>query len=189
MGKKTNLDIFWKIFPDLKKTTETLTNHNIDWCIGGSGALFLLGNDRLPDDVDIYVRNEQHDLVDTLFGITSFQYTSPLENVRNSNPQGDHDLQITSHLDITAEGKTYHWRLDNQLLTQSKLIGDLRLLPPEDVLLIKALLQRGEELGKHDIEDIKNFEESFTIDKTYLYERVKTIGAEERVCKVWPDIS
>lgn len=186
--QSSHLSTFTQKFPDLDATLHTLTTNNITWAIGGSGALYLLGNERIPDDVDIYVADEHHDLVDALFGCTSFYYTSPLEHVRNSNPGGDHDLQITSDLQITANGITYHWKLDEEVLGQSIIVGTMRLIPVEDVLLIKALLQRGQDLGKHDIEDIRAFEQVYTLDKAYLQRRIATLGAQERVRSVWQEM-
>jgi hypothetical protein len=82
-------------FPKLLPTISILNDNNIQWLIGGSGSLFLLGNKRVPDDVDIYIQDKDHDRVDILFGIKSFQYKSETEDVRNSNPENDHSIQIT----------------------------------------------------------------------------------------------
>jgi hypothetical protein len=174
-----------KEFPIFSETIEILNMNTIDWCIGGSGGLFLLGNDRFPDDIDIYVRDREHDVVDKLFGISSFQYYSSLENVRNSNPRGDHSMQITSHLNISVLNKIYHWQVDDELLAQSRQIDEIRLCPPEDILLIKALLQRGIEVGKHDIDDIKNFAKIYNLDKEYFQKRVTILDAELRVKNIW----
>lgn len=58
--------------------------------------------------------------------------------------------------------------------------------PPEDVLLIKALLQRGEDVGKHDTEDIQKFLCIFSgIRPAYLAKRIQLIGAEERTHKIF----
>ena len=148
-------------FPKLESTLSILDKNNIQWMIGGSGSLFLLGNKRVPDDVDIFIQDSDHDKVDMLFGIKSFQYTSATENVRNSNPDNDHSMQITSHLAITTNSKKYDLRITDDVVANRIQLPyqerTLWLLPPEDVLLIKALLQRGKDVGKNDIEDITNF--------------------------------
>lgn len=60
------------------------------------------------------------------------------------------------------------------------------LYPPEDVLLIKALLQRGPEVGKHDLADIRSFLKIYpTIRNDYLQARITEIGAEKRVGKTF----
>ncbi len=58
----------------------------------------------------------------------------------------------------------------------------VRLLSVEDVLLIKALLQRGPEIGKHDREDILRFLKiQPEIDRVYLESRIRILEAEGRI--------
>lgn len=180
------LAFFFERFPLLQKTLTALNGAGIPFAIGGSGCLFLLGNERLPDDVDMYLPKERHDEADGLFGIQSFQYRSSQEDVRNSNVDGDHSMQLTSGLVLTIEGKKYDLELTSDVLVmrlEAEYGGQhVFLYPPEDVLLIKALLQRGEDVGKHDIADIQNFVKVYPeLRKEYLGKRVETIGAEERV--------
>ncbi len=180
------LQLFFERFPLLEKTLGVLNDAKIPFAIGGSGCLFLLGNERLPDDVDIYLPRDCHDEADGLFGITSFQYKSSQEDVRNSNVDGDHSMQLTSGLTLTIEGKRYDLELTSDVLAM-RLEADYAnqrvfLYPPEDVLLIKALLQRGEDVGKHDIADIQNFMKVYPgLRREYLEKRIGMIGAEERV--------
>ncbi|MCR4312129.1 MAG: hypothetical protein NUV56_02480 [Candidatus Uhrbacteria bacterium] len=180
------LHIFFERFPRLAATLTALNKTNIPFAIGGSGCLFLLGNERLPDDVDIYLPNNCHDQADYLFSIVSFAYRSTQENVRNSNPNGDHAIQLTSGLVFTIEGKQYSYSLTPDIIANRIHVEFnglmLSLFPPEDVLLIKALLQRGPDVGKHDLEDIQNFMSIYPgLRRDYLNSRIATIGAEERV--------
>lgn len=180
------LQLFFERFPLLEKTLMTLNGAGIPFAIGGSGCLFLLGNERLPDDVDIYLPRDRHDEADALFGITSFQYHSSQEDVRNSNVDGDHSMQLTSGLVLMIETKRYDLELTLDVLAMrldAKYEGQsVSFYPPEDVLLIKALLQRGEDVGKHDIADIHNFLKVYPgLRREYLEKRIQTLGAEERV--------
>lgn len=170
--------------PKLLEVAQTLNDAKIPWLIGGSGCLFVFGNERVPEDVDIFVRNEDHDKVDALFGIESFTYTSPLENVRNSNPFGDHALQCTSHLKITKGDRVVNFEITSVMITKSWRAEHngvaLFFMPPEDPLLIKALLNRGPEVGKHDREDIAKFLQIRpNIDRVYLENRTRTLGLKE----------
>ncbi|OHB25407.1 MAG: hypothetical protein A2542_00225 [Parcubacteria group bacterium RIFOXYD2_FULL_52_8] len=178
-------ELFVAKFPKLAEVVGRLNANNIDWMISGSGCLWFYGNKRLPNDVDFFLRDEQHDVADKLFGIESFTYTSPLENVRNSNPFGDHDMQLTSHLRISVEGRTYSMSMGDAVFAQRKRvessIGTLWLIPPEDALLIKALLQRGPDMGKQDLDDIKSFLAIYAPNMDYLQKHIAAIGAEERV--------
>jgi predicted nucleotidyltransferase len=176
----------FKKFPALFGTIEKLNEANIPFLIGGSGCLFLLGNERSPDDVDIYLPDDSHDKADQIFETQSFTYKSPSEDVRNSNPNGDHSMQLTSRLRLNILDKTYDLSLNTHMFNQAlpaQFDGlHFQLLPPEDVLLIKALLQRGKDVGKHDIEDIKNFLSIISdIRRDYLNERIHSLDATERV--------
>lgn len=176
---------FIQKFPRLSSTLSLLDDNKIQWMIGGSGSLFLLGNKRVPDDVDIYIQDEDHDKVDNLFAIKSFQYKSETENARNSNPENDHSIQLTSHLTITVGDTIYDLRItDDVLSNRIKLTYQNRrlwLLPPEDVLIIKAILQRGIDVGKNDLEDITNFMKVYSINQEYLHKRINTLKATDRI--------
>ncbi len=184
-AKENRVAIILKKFPLLDAVLVFLNKNTIPYLIGGSACLYLLGNDRLPGDIDIYLRDEDHDRADQLFGITSFEYVSPLEIVRNSNPYGEHALQLTSHLRISLAQQTFDLSLHQEMLDQSKVLKknghELRLLPPEDVVLIKALLQRGVEVGKYDVEDIQRIKNIVSLDQSYLQRRLAYLQAEKRV--------
>lgn len=162
-------------FPQLEEVAAVFNRHAIPWMIGGSGCLFVLGNDRVPDDVDIFLTRSAHAQANELFGIQSYEYTSPVERVMNSNPGGDHALQFTSGLRIVREGVWYDLE-PTALVAEHAFAVDaehsrLLFMPPEEPLLIKALLRRGPEVGKHDLEDIKKFHGIYSIDKAYLNRR------------------
>ncbi len=186
------LAAFFARFPSLLPTIRALNAAGLPFAIGGNGCLFLLGNDRLPDDVDIYLPNGAHDVADGLFGCVSYRYRSSQEDVRNSNPGGGHAIQLTSDLRLSIAGKGYGLALTAEVLAHRLVTSfdgePVWLYPPEDVLLIKALLQRGPEVGKRDLEDIERFSRIAPgLRFPYLGRRVRTLGAEERVRTVWPD--
>src|SRR3989344_4776455 len=182
------IEVFVSRFPLLLPVAKKLNDAGINWMIGGSGCLFLLGNERVPQDVDIVLFDDEHDKADVLFGIVPYTYNSSLESVRNSNPEGDHSIQLTSHMKFNLD-KYYEFCLPPLVLLKNMRFKhkgiNLYLLSPEDVLLIKALLQRGPKEGKKDIEDIRNFSKIYQIDHIYLSERIKELGAEERVGNIF----
>jgi predicted nucleotidyltransferase len=184
MIKEEKIEQFISKFPSLLPVAKKLNEAKISWIIGGSSCLFLLGNDRVPGDVDIFILDNQHDKVDKLFGIKSFTHRTSAETVRNSNPGGEHSIQFTSHVEYDFDK---HYKYDITETVLGKVIKftyegqNLYLLPPEDVLSIKALLQRGPAEGKRDIEDINNFLKIYKVDKDYVETRIKELGAENRV--------
>jgi hypothetical protein len=184
------IQILIKRFPRFLEISKRLNESKIPFFIGGSGCLFLLGNERLPDDLDIFLPDEFHEKANVLFGIESFEYRSDREQVQNSNPFGEHAYQFTSHLTISVERRDYRLSITSDQMKQSLSVEvDLthfRLLPPEDVLLIKALLQRGENEGKHDIEDLSRFIRLYpALDRIYLLNRICALGAEDRVSGIF----
>lgn len=106
-------------FPSLLPTVAKLNEAGIPYAIGGSGCLYLLGNEREPNDVDIFVPDERHDEADALFGIVSFTHQSAIDRARNSNPGQDHAMQLTSHLLFTVGGREYPLRLTPRCLNSA----------------------------------------------------------------------
>jgi predicted nucleotidyltransferase len=180
------IEAFFNKFSLLASTVKKLNDAHIPFLLGGSGCLFLLGNERVPDDVDIYLPDEFHDKADEIFEAASFVYESLLENVRNSNPRGDHSVQLTSRLRLKILDKIYDLSLNTEMFNHGIAVqvpqGSFKLLPPEDVLLIKALLQRGPDVGKHDIVDIINFLKIVPdIRRDYLQSRIRSLDVSDRV--------
>ena len=54
------------------------------------------------------------------------------------------------------------------------------VIPVEDNIVFKAILQRVEEQGKHDIEDIWRMASNEKIDLEYLEERIKKYRADKK---------
>jgi len=52
--------------------------------------------------------------------------------------------------------------------------------PVEDNVLLKAMLQRGEDQGKHDLPDIRCMLENQAVDHGYLVKRMRLYNAEKR---------
>ncbi len=184
------LPVFFRYFPHLFPLITKLNQNNIWWLIGGSGCLFLHGNDRKPGDVDILLPNNQHETADNLFDIKSYIITSNTQSVRNSNPYNNHSLQLTSHLEIRVNDHIFTFDYgDIQVQEKAMLVPFqdqlVRIAPPEDALIIKAILQRGVNEGKQDLEDINNFLEiSPDIDKKYLQSRINNLGARDRTAGI-----
>jgi hypothetical protein len=185
-----NVTTFLSKFPTLDSALDVLDKNNITYAIGGSGCLFVLGNERIPDDVDIMLLDSDHDTVDKLFAIESYQYTSSVESVRNSNPGGDHDIQMTSHLKFTIENREYDMSLTVEMVENRFSITHNNrtywFMAPSDVVLVKALLQRGSEVGKRDLEDVVTFIEHYKdFDFEYFNQRIESLGATDRVRKLF----
>lgn len=58
---------------------------------------------------------------------------------------------------------------------------EVPVVPVEDNVIFKAILQRGENQGKHDIEDIEHMAANERIDLEYLEKRIHQYHAAKRV--------
>jgi hypothetical protein len=168
-------------FPLLLSTAQKLNENDLIWMIGGSACLYLYGNERIPGDIDIYLPTLQHEIVNGIFGIESYVHRSPLENVKNSNPNGDHSIQLTSDLWITKDGNQYHIEPTSLVLDSRTIIEDqgekFYIILAEEVLLIKVLLGRGADMGEQDIQDAKNFLKIYPkINSEYIQKRQKELA-------------
>ncbi len=180
------LHLLDQLFPSFVTVVAQLHEAGIPWALSGSACFFVHGNARQPGDLDLFVRDEDHDRIDQLFGIASVPYRSAIETVRNSHPLGDYDIQLTSHLVLTVAGKTYPLSLTPLQIAHRQAVQyedqDIWLLAPEDVILAKALLQRDDSFGKFDVQDIKDFLKHHpTVDRGYIALRIQELDAEERV--------
>ncbi|MEM2928064.1 MAG: nucleotidyltransferase [Nitrososphaerota archaeon] len=143
--------------------------NNILWMIFAGTAAYCYGSKRKITDIDILVRS-----VD-------------LEKAKNAlkNIKG---IDIIADLRIIKSNKTYLFSIDNEMIERIKYrkLFDIEvpLIPVEDNIILKAILQRSEKEGKHDIEDIKSMVENERIDFKYLKERIKKYQVEEIVLPV-----
>jgi hypothetical protein len=72
---------------------------------------------------------------------------------------GDGDLiEFMGRANIQKEGNVYSFRLTDlafrHVVTYNTRLGSIRIVNPVDTLLLKAILQRPESQGKHDLDDM-----------------------------------
>lgn len=177
-------------FPLLLSVAKKLNQNKINWLISGSSALYVYGNLRQPNDVDIFLPDVQHDKVDELFGIKSYTHKTENENVRNSNPENNHSVQFTSHSINSQGGRPYPYILTPMVFDHAAILPyngqSVNFMPPEEPLIVKAILRRGSEQSKNDLEDIENFLKIHPdIDKNYLRQRQKELGLPDEFMAVF----
>ncbi len=181
------LDQLFSRYKNLGDVVRKLNDANIVWVMGGSGALYVQGNDRQPGDIDIYIRDDQHDQVDKLFGIKSIYNESAMDSARISYPSNDKLISIHTGYAIGKQKQAYPTRAER--FSDGKKIyhriiqteyGPFYVLKAEDILLIKALLKRGKNQGnKRDLEDIAFFRRSEHLDKSYLEKRFRQMKVDQ----------
>jgi hypothetical protein len=145
----------------------------VAWAVGAGAAAHLYGNRRPIQDVDVLVSNGK--LADV----------SKLLQSQNRVVQYDgqrilwRGIKFFDDLTIRRAGVTYPFLLDEPMrsrLRRLSLLGSMvPVLPPEDVVLHKLLLDRGSEQGKHDRIDAQGIVRRQQLDLEYLRERVQTM--------------
>jgi hypothetical protein len=103
------------------------------------------------------------------------------------------DLEIMSQMDIKTSLDTYPMRFTRSvrnLGAARRYSGWLMsFAPPEDTILLKAILGRGRDVGKHDLSDIELIGSNMHIDQDYLMRRTAETGAACRVSQLLIDMN
>jgi hypothetical protein len=145
-----------------------LQEAEVEWIIFAGAAASCYGSNREITDVDILVRCDD------------------LEKARTALKNIDFaGFDVVCGAEIrTAQGACTFF-LDDKMIERAKWRQLFGVLVPvvsvEDNILFKAILQRGEDEGKHDVEDIKSMIAHEKIDLQYLKERMQKCRAEKRV--------
>lgn len=160
---------------------------------GAQVALFsgtyagLVGGHRVSDDVDLWVPNEHVEIVCDTFPAGVFRGDD--RTIITVNRQGG-KLELMSDMMIHTtdeNGKAVAFPFYMTTAAQRRtVLGDIdgwtvRYADPVDTILLKAILQRGPDQGKHDIRDIAAIAANTFIDQDYLRLRIDETGSAERV--------
>jgi len=186
MVENDRIHSLFRHFPLLFSLVKKLNENKIDFVISGSACLYVFGNERFPLDLDIFLKNKDHDLADKIFDIKSFSFSSDFEVVRNSNPFGDSAFQLTSNLMLLNSKQTLDFSINDNILknrVEAEYGGEkVFFMPPEEVLLTKSFLNRGPDVGKHDAEDIKNFLKVHkNLNTGYIASRLEDLNIKNRL--------
>jgi hypothetical protein len=142
---------------------------NIPWMIFAGVAAYCYGSKRKITDIDILVRDIDFEKAKNAF-----------KNIKG--------IDIIADLKIVKNNRTYSFSIDNEMMERIKYrkLFDIEvpLIPVEDNIILKAILQRSEKEGKHDMEDIKSMIKNEEIDFKYLKERIKKYQVEEIVLPI-----
>jgi hypothetical protein len=152
----------------LLRIKSRLRQARISWAIFAGAAASCYGSKREITDIDILLKCEDlEEAKNALKGIS-------MERV---------DFGCGAEID-TPQGKCSFY-LDDKMIERIRwrqLFGvRVPVMSVEDNIVLKAILQRGKEKGKHDLEDIETMVSHQKIDVKYLTERIRICHAEKRV--------
>jgi hypothetical protein len=145
-----------------------LKKARIAWAIYAGAAACCYGSKREITDIDIMVKCEELQ-----------KAKATLKNIANESMDIGCGAKIK-----TAQG-TCPFFLDNKMMerTNWKIVLSVKVpvMSVEDNVVFKAILQRGKEDGKHDVEDIRSMVAHERVDLQYLRERIRKSHAGRRV--------
>ncbi len=148
----------------------TLDAQQFTWAVCAGAAAHLYGNRRPIQDVDILV--ESGKLPDVVRLLQEQQKVVQFDGQRILW----RGIKIFDDLTIRRGREVYPFVFDDAMrsrLRRLPLLGSLvPVLPPEDIVLHKALLGRGIEEGKHDIADASGIARRQTLDHDYIRQRM-----------------
>lgn len=143
-----------------------LAKAGVLWVVFAGAAAYCYGGKRKVTDVDILVKG------------------ADLEKAK-SVLKGIEDVDVVADLEIKTNQGTCFFLVDDEMIKRTKckqLFGvSVPIIPVEDNVVFKAILQRGEARGKHDIEDIQHMVTNEKINLGYLKNRIHKCHAEKRV--------
>jgi len=135
----------------------------LKWCIFAGGAAHAYGSSRAITDIDILVKKSDLPKAEALGLSTDGRHVS------------FDSIDVVFELEIPVEGNVLRFFMDEEMekrLRSGKLFGlTVPLVPLEDNIILKAILGRGPEQGKFDIQDICDMARN-PIDRDYLQRRI-----------------
>jgi hypothetical protein len=152
----------------LSTIKDRLEKIGIAWAIYAGAAAYCYGSKREITDIDILVKCEDLE-----------KAKAALKNLATEG------FDIGCGAEIKTTQGTCLFFLDNKMIerTNWKRLLDVKVpvMSVEDNIVFKAILQRGEDRGKHDVEDIRSMLAHEKIDLEYLAERIGKCHAGKRV--------
>jgi hypothetical protein len=165
----------------LRETAARLDASGLPWCVFAGAAATCYGVQRAITDVDIFLQSKDAERILALF---------PDGQPRPAKHPGEYSLEFGpvelwwGTLFLKGGERLYPVPFDEpmrQRVTLQTVLGiDVPVSAPEDIIAFKAILQRGPEQGKHDLEDMQAIAQMLgsQLDLGYLKERA-------RVCQAW----
>jgi predicted nucleotidyltransferase len=163
-----------------------LSHANIRYGLYAGAHVAVLTNNRVPTDVDLLVHDEDLLKLSELF---PFAKTKDLGDGVFLYIGEEDIVEFMGSADVVKDGRTYPFRLTDE--AAAKLVKydvnglEVKMVDPVDSILLKSLLQRGADQGKHDIEDIEAVLKTVEIDTPYLRKRLEEVNGLELASPVF----
>lgn len=179
---------FNKIVVKLPQLTSILLKINstdIKYGLYAGSHVSILTSNRVPTDVDFLVADDDFVKLKNLF---PFAQTKDYGDAKFLYIGKHDEIEFMSFADVNIGSSHYNFRLSDLCWKKSGVVDGVdykvRVLNEVDTILLKAMLQRGKDLGKHDFEDIEAILQQQSIDKEYLSKRLLEVKQDQRLLDV-----
>ena len=171
--------------PLSKDLIEKLDSARIHYGLYAGAYVAAIALNRVPTDIDFLVADEDFDKLKTIFPNSSIKED---EIGAFLYPNDDHKIEFMSKAVVNIDDSHYEFKLTDlawENISEIEIDGlKVKALNPADTILLKAMLQRESDKGKHDLEDIEALLKFVKIDKVYLSRRLDECRSDERLLKV-----
>jgi hypothetical protein len=182
----------------LNQVSKEFLDKKITWAVFGGLGTFLYGGLRQPKDIDAVVLRSDFEKLNLILkehGAEILHKTnySIFRSMFSSFKMDNITVDVCTESEVAIGEKKYNYPIDEVLFSNIRrkvYFGiEVPVASPEDIILYKALSQRGIEYGKHDVEDIAELLQAQKIDFTYLKKRAEQSNAEDRVMSLIKSLS
>jgi len=159
---------------NLHRVIKTLEQQRIPCAIFAGFAVLLYTKNRRATDIDILVPDVERAARAAGFELqreNDDQWAVPFPHA-----------EVWGPVRVTRAGETYVFALSDEMVAGRRIAelpgGPIPLVRPEDIVLLKAILQRGRDAGKYDREDIVALDKHYRLDGQYIRRRARELGCE-----------
>ncbi len=175
-------------FPLITEVVRILNGHDIRYGMFCSSAVETITGYRQASDIDLLIDSSDVSKVATLLHDASAHYKSDRIQI---------SLKTCDYIDFFGRSLYYNkypffftdlvWEHSFTLPLHDT---EVRILHPLETILVKAIQQRGIEVGKHDFEDARQLAHHYPeFEVSYAAKRLKEIKADGRIYAFLKDIN
>jgi hypothetical protein len=190
-----------KQLEDFASVAQALDDNGIWWAAFAGTAAVYYGSARGITDIDVILRDRR----DAKLAYAALELMRPTKEGERrrgifrmfsfSADLPSMSFDFATDIIINVGGSEYPFFVDTTMQNRAKTVElhkggqstvKMRVLSPEDIIVFKAICQRGIAEGKYDLQDAQAIIEKQRIDWRYIEERARRCNAYERVFSVLP---
>jgi hypothetical protein len=178
----TNFQRILDRIPGLAEVLDVINHRGLRYGLFGGAYVSTMTGYRLSADADFLLADQDFAAFSSLFPSATIEETGHSTFLY---PDEIRKIEFMTRSAIRVAGSEYEFRLTGLAWEHTATLTGpdwaVRLGNPVDTILLKAMLQRGPEEGKHDLEDVEALLRVVEVDRGYLEERLAEVNADERV--------